>query len=597
MEESDRTREKDSTWPTCSRDRLGVPCGGIRVGRYSRCWAHLDDEEVQRALDRLKPHQDLDARGTTIDTKLFAKLVGGPRREIRNTVRFDQAEFPEIVMLVGTKFKKDVVFDDAHFNAEAVFLSVDFGGVAWFCKTRFEAVFFESVLFHQEASFDGASFDSSASFDEHTIFADKVSFDQSSFRYEAWFEEVLFRERALFNRARFAGETSFKNVIFCNDVLFNRVHVEDIFSMVSVAIERTLFLSHLRGSGNLRIKGDITNTVCTESAFNGSIWFSLEGGSLSLADSTFWGPVTVESALESVSLGELKEELFVDDLDAPDEELEMLKEKELDEDVMACESAREARMQTASFLRRVKLISLRGTDATLLTLIDADLSSCLMSGLKRPEQLRLDGRCIFTVTPGRWFLRWGWMPWRWMKREALYEEHLWRNNVKGIGAGWVRAPSYLEGRAIGPERLAVLYRQLRKAVEDSRNEPGAADFYYGEMEMRRIGSTRTGERWLLSVYWLVSGYGLRATRALVMLACLIVAATVGLQHGGFVGRAPDFLTDLIYVTGSVVSLNITPVHVPIVLTAWGEIVRIVLRIGGPVLLGLAALAIRSRVKR
>jgi hypothetical protein len=37
---------------------------------------------------------------------------------------------------------------------------------------------------------------------------------------------------------------------------------------------------------------------------------------------------------------------------------------------------------------------------------------------------------------------------------------------------------------LGPDRLAVLYRALRKAQEDNKNEPGAADFYYGEMEMR-----------------------------------------------------------------------------------------------------------------
>ncbi len=34
-----------------------------------------------------------------------------------------------------------------------------------------------------------------------------------------------------------------------------------------------------------------------------------------------------------------------------------------------------------------------------------------------------------------------------------------------------------------------MYRQLRKAVEGAKNEPGAADFYYGEMEMRRHTST------------------------------------------------------------------------------------------------------------
>jgi hypothetical protein len=60
-----------------------------------------------------------------------------------------------------------------------------------------------------------------------------------------------------------------------------------------------------------------------------------------------------------------------------------------------------------------------------------------------------------------------------------------------------------------PERLAALYRQLRKAQEDAKNEPGAADFYYGEMEMRRHATTaHPGERVLLFLYWLTSGYGL-----------------------------------------------------------------------------------------
>jgi hypothetical protein len=36
-----------------------------------------------------------------------------------------------------------------------------------------------------------------------------------------------------------------------------------------------------------------------------------------------------------------------------------------------------------------------------------------------------------------------------------------------------------------PGQIAGLYRALRKGREDVKDEPGAADFYYGEMEMRR----------------------------------------------------------------------------------------------------------------
>jgi hypothetical protein len=66
---------------------------------------------------------------------------------------------------------------------------------------------------------------------------------------------------------------------------------------------------------------------------------------------------------------------------------------------------------------------------------------------------------------------------------------------------------------------------LRKGRQDAKDEPGAADFYYGEMEMRRhargsasnrrrASSRGRVERGILTAYWLVSGYGLRAWRAL-----------------------------------------------------------------------------------
>jgi hypothetical protein len=75
---------------------------------------------------------------------------------------------------------------------------------------------------------------------------------------------------------------------------------------------------------------------------------------------------------------------------------------------------------------------------------------------------------------------------------------------------------------VNPERLAVLYRSLRKAFEDAKNEAGAGDFYYGEMEARRHApSSGRLERAVLTVYWMISGYGQRASRALGGLVVLI----------------------------------------------------------------------------
>lgn len=78
-----------------------------------------------------------------------------------------------------------------------------------------------------------------------------------------------------------------------------------------------------------------------------------------------------------------------------------------------------------------------------------------------------------------------------------------------------------------------MYRQLRKAREDSKDEPGAADFYYGEMEMRRRQLRyRRAERWLLQAYWSLSGYGLRAARALAWLVTAMIVSVFALTLWG-----------------------------------------------------------------
>ncbi|MFD0279743.1 hypothetical protein ACFVHB_38430 [Kitasatospora sp. NPDC127111] len=82
--------------------------------------------------------------------------------------------------------------------------------------------------------------------------------------------------------------------------------------------------------------------------------------------------------------------------------------------------------------------------------------------------------------------------------------------------------------------MAATYRKLRKAFEDNKDEPGAADFYYGEMEMRRHDRTGTSraERGLLWAYWLVSGYGLRARRAVGWLIATMLMTVILLMKFG-----------------------------------------------------------------
>jgi hypothetical protein len=87
--------------------------------------------------------------------------------------------------------------------------------------------------------------------------------------------------------------------------------------------------------------------------------------------------------------------------------------------------------------------------------------------------------------------------------------------------------------------VAALYRQVRKSLEDGKNEPDAADFYYGEMEMRRHDTHRPrSERALLAAYWALSGYGLRAARALVWLLGAMAATLLALLLWGLPAGDP-----------------------------------------------------------
>ncbi|MET9664985.1 hypothetical protein ABZY19_06390 [Streptomyces sp. NPDC006475] len=119
----------------------------------------------------------------------------------------------------------------------------------------------------------------------------------------------------------------------------------------------------------------------------------------------------------------------------------------------------------------VQVTSVSGTDAAHLVLTDVDLSACRFTGTVHLDQLRLEGHCTFASTPAGLHRR-GLLPMRWTPRRALDEEHHWR--TAGGAIGWAPAPT--DADAVRPAALASVYRQLRKSLEDGKNEPDAADF-------------------------------------------------------------------------------------------------------------------------
>jgi hypothetical protein len=300
--------------------------------------------------------------------------------------------------------------------------------------------------------------------------------------------------------------------------------------------------------------------------------------------------------------------------------------KRLDEDALR------RRVRQSWRTSRPRVVSLRGSDARNLTLSNVDLRACRFAGAHHLDQLRLQATVDLADRPAGVRTGQAFLPvWRWTRRRTIAEEHRWRR-AQAKHAGWYPRACRVRGlaeqeRSLQPADVALVYRALRKGREDSKDEPGAADFYYGEMEMRRHDPTAPwAERAVLWLYWLAAGYGLRASRALGLLLGLLVLAAVLLATVGLAPsprQAPLTAT----ITGSPPHQRIqidagspaTTIERPLAdrlataalvavegavfrasdqaLTYKGRLIQAVLRFLGPVLLGLALLSIRGRVKR
>ena len=169
---------------------------------------------------------------------------------------------------------------------------------------------------------------------------------------------------------------------------------------------------------------------------------------------------------------------------------------------------------------RPQLLSLRGVNVAGLRLSNVSVADCRFADADNLDKLRLDSGSLVRVPIGLGFRGWDW-DWR----QVIADERDWRAKQRFGLWHWAAPirPNWIDDQLPGlvePSQIARLYRALRKGVEDAKDEPGAADFYYGEMEMRRRarpGGNPDGramaagrvERGILTAYWLVSGYGPR----------------------------------------------------------------------------------------
>jgi len=231
------------------------------------------------------------------------------------------------------------------------------------------------------------------------------------------------------------------------------------------------------------------------------------------------------------------------------------------------------------------LATLKGTNCDGLTLSGFDYGQTNFLGATKLDSLIVTGEFTLRSTSG----------WR-ARRSVLAEEAIARasrehwNRLAGTPDKGNHPPSELR-------HLAAVYRALRKGREDQKDQPGSADFYYGEMEMRRLSSPPRIERGILTLYWLVSGYGLRAWRALTLLALVILSSALLLSLFPLRSNAPEhpsgFGSALLFSLQSGLSLSGSAEQYSQVAQTFQMILRVVV----PVLIALAVLAVRGRVKR
>jgi uncharacterized protein YjbI with pentapeptide repeats len=585
-------------WARCDHDG----CIGVRLPTTALCLAHAAEgasDAFDAELKRIGTEGTVDARGVVIGAELLRRLLAAAPREgdrrAFTAARFDQASFQGEARFGWTDFHGEARFDGAHFHGKAKFSGSNFEGEARFMRASF----------HGEAEFSGSDFQSGA------------EFSWATFQDDAWFNGANLQERAYFIGARFQGKTWFGGASFHDSAWFSGANFEDEPRFGEATFEREVGFDRARFEratqlGPLLARGVILDdvvfgtragleataaTVCARRAqFPAGVHLRLRFASVVLDDANLAAPAILAGAPAPFPRLAQQEQQIVR---------------------VWQRLPPEPRAQRW----RPRLLSICQADVGGLRLADVDLRACRFVGAHNLDRLRLEGAPLFARTAGWWRAR----------RKTLAEEQHWRAERPGSWrpTGWypracqppasrkTEAPEVLE-----PARLAALYRDLRKGREDAKDEPGAADFYYGECEMRRHDpGTPMAERLVLWLYWLLSGYALRAWRALAALAVVVVLAGIMLAFWGFPSVAPSFRPAAVDRGGALVYQQQPAGPPPGVgrvpdgirfsarsatallrgpdrpLTPLGEWLEIALRLTGPVLLGLAVLSVRGRVRR
>jgi hypothetical protein len=502
----------------------------------------------------------------------FGGKAGFYRAIFSGAANFYEATFSGLADFIFVRFGGSAHFSSATFGPDPNFNYASFGGAAHFDEAKFNGVTgFLVARFDADADFDSAIFSGPAYFTAAT-FSAAGRFDSAAFGDDARFGSTKFKGDAQFKQATFGGASEFEGASFEQDLTFSRAAFEHARELGPLVVAQRLLLDDCVFLERVRLEVAASIVSARATTFAAGVLMRVRWAEITLDDADFARPSALSAATIWRTDSDLASGYFVDS-------------------------------RHLERVPRPRLLALRGAHVAALSLSNVDLRACHFFGAHGLESLSVEASCQWPCTPPeRRYLKLR----RYVNRETIAEEHAWR----GWSDGATRAPRWLDVRdgadALAPAEIAALYRALRKAREEDKDQPGAGDLYYGEMEMRRQGETRDtedassryrlrvgGEAAILHAYWLLSGYGLRPARALVALALTLFAAAALLVWFGF-HEPRTYGRSMLFAIHSALSVFRPP---ETGLSAGGEIVQIALRLLGPLLLGLTLLAVRARVKR
>ncbi len=413
---------------------------------------------------------------------------------------------------------------------------------------------FREAMFTDEVHFWGAEFTKGADF-SCAKFTGGANFHDAIFTEVAYFFEATFAKEANFGEATFSGGANFSGVTFIEEVDFEcaKFTKEAIFSCAMFTkwamLGGAMFTKRVDfGGATFAGLANFNETTFAENASFSGARFSKKAsffGARFSKGADFEGAIFTESANFTLSSFQGRT-VF---------------------------AARRRGTRTAPIFWRaeVKFRELIIDPPDALRLIEADLRRCQFqdTDLRKVQMIAVTWPKIGS-------------------RLGVYDE--------------------IATMEIGTERpwarIEQLYRELKQNYEDRRDYERAGDFHYGEKEMRRRNpETPTGARFLLTLYWLLSGYGERYLRPLMWAGILFAVCTFGYVVLGLIPKGAGSRLAITNVQSwlhaahysfRVMTLLRPDDFVPV---GYSKLVNTTQTILGPIFLSLFALALRQRLKR